>query len=540
MRTTMATLEPLLETKLHKEEIVVADDSAKNTVVVFSKPKTEQAVIKYPLQYILYTCYVYSDGIGDAVFFSSISSLHTKTQKLLDYNSCYIIMVPEQFSGQIKKTLLAATLGVSEDNVHLILIPYHAQKGLLYRNVFRDYLKGNDKLKHQLSRTVGMVNISTSEMDANVTKYERREMTSLERMTGLAPKIGFQLRSFFEKLEIDVHCFSIGELGTTSFASDTLKEYPGYYYHLGIGAENAGLLLEPKKTLKEPSGFFEKFENRDFAKILLDKSDDYETFKKNSLLVPVYFQLGFEYFISFLNVLANSPLTKGHQEILIVANKEEDNILKYLNSIPEGLSENVSQLTVTYQDDISKKLVSEILKNTKCTSEEGQIKVRIIIGYWLSNEDRSHLLSSAQYFCGSSGDNTFMEACSQSLIPLTQIKNHKTDFFKNFIEEVNFILKKSEKNYLSPYFSQQYELGEAHNTLVHRKKWYPNLVPSAKQSIKSAEKRLGAMLTPELQEQWTLLTDILRKDCNFYNKFSSTIIEPLLKSIERRSYNRYW
>lgn len=220
---------------------------------------------------------------------------------------------------------------------------------------------------------------------------------------------------------------------------------------LGVAERHHGLLIShhPKHTSKAKA--LASIKNRDFLIALLGISIkefknckeltevNAETFLKDKLLVPAYFQEGPVVFNAILYGLLWYAAKKECTELVIPINSGN---FEYSSLDLKRLRQfNVSEIAIVTPE---KRQKAAIIKGKP---PKNIIKLTILQGFYLEEEDYNALVQSASLY-GCSGDNSLELAISNGEFPICQVRTYKKYFWANFIKALQELAPDLEFDYI--------------------------------------------------------------------------------------------
>lgn len=188
----------------------------------------------------------------------------------------------------------------------------------------------------------------------------------------------------------------------------------------------------PSKQLSE---ILTKNENHELRSALLgtktteSKGDTEacETFLKQNLFIPCYFQHNNAAIINFMNIASLSPLSKDYPSICFFVNNVDTKSLE--KALKLGLfSKKIKKIIIRTKDG-EKEFINP-------NADQDARDLKLVSGFRVKDDkDYNDLFHCAQYFAGCSGDKTFEKTLSNGLVPFFIPHNMgKTSFLQDSVK----------------------------------------------------------------------------------------------------------
>jgi len=541
---------------------------------IFSDDKSKLASDQ---KYILFTCNVRGDGIGDLGHFVDVTKGILETKEFRESGMTPLfILTGSHVGGQDRTEIFKAALrsrGIDPDsnNVHI--------------SRFGEELSKSAEWLEKLLKTQAAFNISTPDNDMNLD---------------FSREIGILLRKMVILKNQTIPFTTILEHGENALKvyRDFGKNYNDYEkkVSLAIGMDiiphGRGLLLRRPERKLTPAEALLSLDNKGLLDILLRgekretprttpyTKEETEAFFKKSLLIPGYFQdlssattsIAARTLITTVNSIASSELAVGKDEIVLVVNPQSLFNNKKLYS--ELFTDNVSEITIySPGQEKPETIVNPNPKIETGTGTNPRLKIKILAGFRPNDRDFD-ILHQCAHFGGASGDKSFEQILSNDLIPMLQIREWKIPIIKHLIEHTKNLL--GDPNAVALYFEALLRLSalvdESHNTA--RKLVMAEILDEGRNqnsetksrlaktvgerlkklkimsspidtlnkediaNLRSMSQEISGLLTNEFKKQWKVVLDDLHRNHNLYNELPSIVKATLdmAQPKERQAY----
>lgn len=473
------------------------------------KPEKSKENIKATNQeeYVMFTCFIVADGVGDLVHFIDIIKRIEKENLLKGRKPLYVIGC-RSYSERYGDLLSEAGFDIKDDNIRFV--------------GSKDEESFVEKNEEILKKVKSMFSISFA-----------NPMNPYSTMENDSHGIARSLRNFFNKNKMPVVCSSIFEHGQYDRVQGGFESFYGVKhktsknpaldkrYFTGFDVKERGVFLkEQPKSDKTDVLLSMKHKSKDFFECLVKRDlksfdkKDAKDFMKKTLIVPCYFQgLNDDAYLDCFNMIAASEISEKYDEVVFVVNNSaiNTNIDFYRNKLSDKIQE------MTFVKQIDGKIHKENIMNLK-NNQKGK-NVRIISGFRLNSEDYDRLFELAQVFGGCSGDKTFEKVLENGLIPY---HTKKAELWLRFSEYTRAILSyelkdRNSKDQISEYLRKTYEIMQMrYSDKAHQFDFAKH---------KELQQEIIKLLTPELIEQWKIVMNNIRKHFNFYDLLSKIVRE---------------
>lgn len=480
-------------------------------------------------KYVLFTCNVRSDGIGDLGHFTDITKGILDTNEFKDSGLTPLFLISGASRRELKFRNLLVAKGFNPDDKNFKIILDVSDVTELQSP---EWMKKFNEIK-------AIFNISTPDLD--IYYPESRPLQNF-------------LQTQFNHSVTPSTTFI--EHGGVSYKAKNTPQ--SLFVVMDVKNFGKGLCLKKNNEKHTPAECLATV-RPDLLNELLSKSKD-ETgvepsltvtdttqFLDKSLIMPCYYQ-GVEApqtLITMINGVAASEISRGKEEITVVANPIS--IFQNRQYYEELVGNNISEITIVTCSS-EQKITRETIHNrhqSQADNEAKGLRVRILVGFNPDEKDFNVLHQCAQ-IGGSSGDKSFEQVLSHSLIPLAQIRMWKIKFFDHLTDYIDNLLGKD--NLITPYFQilkNLYQINEnffesacefyhtpqvPHDLGAIVDAFLENSDARANyfQELKGLSNQMGRMLTTEFKQQWLIVLNDLHTNQNLYHNLPEIVRNTLI------------
>ena len=439
---TVATKAASTETK-GKQELTIPQES-KNTK-----------------ETVIFMCLVDAAGEGDLGHFIDIAKpkyVNAKLEALKDFNIVRIVACKKGLVEGYQEKLKEHGM---QDTIFLQFNPTS------YNAPFTDISK---ELAQTIKHCLCIFNISTPHLPIELFKVLRLKLNAPN--SPLVVNLGEHLGTSFNPADVN---------NNFSYRNDVT------YRIMGSALSHHGFLLDDglQERLTN-SQSLSNIKDKTFIKLLTGKAngvlEDKEAaeFLKTHFLIPGHFQEGAHSFAAILQGIVSSA---------IIQNPNNNKITEVTFVINAGAKDAFDRFSPNYDPTVidteylKKYEISEIhhveitqKEKTKIKKEStlsinpaGRLKIRIISGYYLKNdEDYDNLFGAANTVCGCSGDKSWERAVKKRKIPILQQRLSKQSFFSHLLDRLSLLLQKHEYLMLRNFMMAAKQTNETYFPEQHR------------------------------------------------------------------------